>query len=173
MKYNISKMDFIFRMYDLAYVNKKYIIFTEYSNIKFFKRDLELVPKNITIYCLKKENSIIDFNGFVLVNCVDGIYVISLNTKEIVQIIPNLDNWTLKLFAKSLNDEIFIFNEYDRIMIKFKYNDTCLLPIEEIDIRNYFEENKNNSEKKFDINIIFAFDNIIFLKDRMHVLINN
>ena len=162
-------------LYDIAFVNNQYIVLTKSEKLIFLEKNLEMLNHIIKLDCIEEENSIIDLNDFILVNCVDGINIISLKTKEIVQFIQNWNNWDDKIMVKSSEEQIYIVNKSDKIINKFNLEDSCLIHLEEINIVNDGEEDKDGSEEEdYNENIIVTGDNIIvFCDESIHLLIKN
>lgn len=142
-------------------------------NLIILTTNFDLVDRR-EIYCINEPNSIIDFHGLILVNLNGGILVYSLNSKQVIQFIEKKDNWGPTSILKSTtNDDIFIYNKFERILMKYEYKDTLFIPIEEIEIIKCTDEKLDESKDKLDLNILIALDKIIFWADKIHILIKD
>ena len=77
-----------------------------------------------------------------------------------------------KLITNTINNQIYFYNSYDKNIVKYEFRDTCLVPIEEIEIVKLSLEEKC-AKISFDANIIITSDIIMFWNDKIHVLIND
>ena len=108
---NLKKFAFDGTIYDICLINNKCSLISQNSKLTFINTENgnpEKVIKNID--CIKEINSLILINDFVLVNCKDGIALISIKTKEMVQFIENWKNFKEKKIAKSFENNIYVLN---------------------------------------------------------------
>ena len=189
---NVLNIDQISVVYDLFYINEKFFISFEPYNqiISFIKTDLLIQDKIIqnekfSFYDLK--NSILVLKDYIAINCLLGIALIYVKTKEVVQFIDNrlytkyicLDNsdsfYVITYVNNNRKQDIFIneidhynFNNKDRNLIlwgiieKYKLIDGTYEIIE-----NYGEIYSYNSNEKLN----FIYINNCFVYDRNRYII--
>ena len=164
-------------IYDLIQVNNQYLVFSQFSKLTFMKikpLSKEKTLKNID--CVDEENSIFIVNNFILVNCDKGIAILSIKTKEFIQYYENWNNWNKKKMVKSLENEIYIFNNVNNVVIKFIFMENCLFPVEEMKIIKHYYNSDNNSIQTdselndIEDNIIVNNGNVIFWGETINIL---
>ena len=158
-------------------MNNQYLVFSQFSKLTFMKikpLSKEKTIKNID--CVDEENSIFIVNNFILVNCDKGIAILSIKTKEFIQYYENWNNWNKKKMVKSLENEIYIFNNVNNVVIKFIFMENCLFPVEEMKIIKHYYNSDNNSIQTdselndIEDNIIVNNGNVIFWGETINIL---
>ena len=171
-------------IYDVCKINEKCLLFSHCKNLVFFSIDNLKIGKTISnIDCIKdkEEKSLILIRDCVLVNCLNGIAIISTKTKELIQYIENWENFKRKKIYKSNQDYIYISNSLNDLF-KFSFNEYNLELFEKIKVRDSYGEIRKksydsiddlddiiigNSQQKEDINLINY--NIIIKDDYLFI----
>ena len=171
-------------IYDVCKINEKCLLFSHCKNLVFFSIDNLKIGKTISnIDCIrdKEEKSLILIRDCVLVNCLNGIAIISTKTKELIQYIENWENFKRKKIYKSNQDYIYIYNSLNDLF-KFSFNEYNLELFEKIKVRDSYGEIRKksydsiddlddiiigNSQQKEDINLINY--NIIIKDDYLFI----
>ena len=98
--------------------------FTQQSNLICFNLKTYEVDKNIpNLDCIKDIDAILIISDLIFVNCEKGIAIIFIKTMEKIKYIENYETWNdQKIITKSLNNEIYIFNEYDEDSSIYVFN---------------------------------------------------
>ena len=116
-----------------------------------------------------------------MVNCLNGIAIISTKTKELIQYIENWEDFKRKKIYKPNQDYIYISNSLNDLF-KFSFNEYNLELFEKIKVRDSYGEIRKksydsiddlddiiigNSQQKEDINLINY--NIIIKDDYLFI----
>ena len=122
------------------------------------------------IDCAEIDNGLIRIKDFILVNCINGIAIISIKNKEMIQYIENFDKYLKnKKIFKSSNDIIYILNSKGDIN-KYYFSEYNLILFENIKMAkfdllnnlNYRQINYKKQKLFLDNNDIFLWDDIIY-----------
>ena len=159
--------------------------FTQQSNLICFNLKTYEVDKNIpNLDCIKDIDAILIISDLIFVNCEKGIAIIFIKTMEKIKYIENYETWNdQKIITKSLNNEIYIFNEYDEDSSIYVFNliekDITLAEIFKIVIyyitdeeNDFFEENNDNKVLKKKHIIVNNINNIIIWHHNLSILTN-
>ena len=164
---NIKKITFENAIHDICQVNDNYILISQFSKLTFLNIEnlnTEKIIENID--CTKGHNSLILINDYVLVNCQNGIAIISVKTKEMVQYVENLKNFKEKKIVKSLDDCIYIFNNFGDLY-EYDFVDSTLDLISKIKIEKSIIDDTESDIDTDDID----FSNFNFFINNDGVLI--
>ena len=127
---------------DILSVNNEYFISSHYSTdkINFYDiKSLSIEKSLFNIDCIDNRNSLLLFkNGYILVNCINGIAMISIKTKEVIQDIKNF-------MGDYEKKEIFLCSNYN----------VCLMYLDENqdDKGNESDESEESEDEKKIMNI--------------------
>ena len=137
------------KVFNLLLINEKYLIYLIIEGLRFF---------NISNFTLGKIISKIDpsnsydslqiINDYIIVNCIGGIAIISIESKELVQYIQNSIDVKNRILCKINEDSIclLIINYYFNITaIKLEFFEGEFIQTEEIianDIKDFQPNNK-------------------------------
>ena len=103
---NIINKIFEDKIYDICQINDKHLLISQNLKLTFFTFESLKEDKIIrNMDCADKLSSLLIINGFILVNCINGIAIILIKTKEMIQYI----NWPLKNALKLYRNQICIF----------------------------------------------------------------
>ena len=172
---NNNKLYFGDTLYDSCKINNKYIITSQKQQVTFIKLENFVKEKFITNVDLVTEiNSLILVKDFVLVNCLNGIEIISIKNKEMIQFIAT-DNICMygQMIHKSYEDLIYIWDFFNRVFV-YIFNDYELKLIKIIHcLRDYksflnSEESLKNKYRNFFItgkDLIFSAGSKCFIVD--------
>jgi hypothetical protein len=126
---NIKKIYLDKETYDLLLINNEYFVSTQanqktltFIDIPDLKED-----KIITeIDCIEENNCLFLFKNNIIVNCKEGIAIILLETKEIIQYIENFDSDQISKRLSIYNNDndyiLYILNRLDSDYNKQKFN---------------------------------------------------
>ena len=126
---NIKKIYLDKETYDLLLINNEYFVSTQanqktltFIDIPDLKED-----KIITeIDCIEENNCLFLFKNYIIVNCKEGIAIILLETKEIIQYIENFDSDQISKRLSIYNNDndyiLYILNRLDSDYNKQKFN---------------------------------------------------
>jgi hypothetical protein len=126
---NIKKIYLDKETYDLLLINNEYFVSTQanqktltFIDIPDLKED-----KIITeIDCIEENNCLFLFKNNIIVNCKEGIAIILLETKEIIQYIENFDRDLISKRLSIYNNDndyiLYILNRLDSDYNKQKFN---------------------------------------------------
>ena len=144
---------------------------------------MEKTIENIDCIKDKKEKSLILIKDCVLVNCLKGIAIISIKTKEIIQYIEKWENLATKKIYKSTDDYIYISNSSNDLL-NFEFVEYNLKLIEKIKVRDtdgeirksydsygdIFYGNHNNEDDihLINYNIIINNDSLLIFDDSIY-----
>ena len=107
---------------DILLINNNYFISSHYKSkiIKFYDINNSYKETIVSgIDCIDSSDSLLLFKGFIVINCIKGIALLSINTKELVQYLILNDNYYCKSKTVFRNDEnIYIFGYFDNIYNK-------------------------------------------------------
>lgn len=165
--------------YDLLLVSYDCFISSLYDSHKIVFLDINMEEPKITqiiseIDSIDSDNCLILFEKYIIVNCVKGIAIIFVETKELVQYIINYEGFNNKMITVSNDEYIYILNCYQNILImKLKFDEGCLIPIEEY---KNIEIISNKLNDKFDStieNICTNNGNIIVWGKYIYILKEN
>ena len=170
---NLKKINLENAVYDICLINNNCLLLSQYSKLTFINTEnlsTEKIIKNID--CIKESNSLILINDFVLVNCQNGIALISIKTKEVVQYIENWKNFKEKKIAKSFDNNIYVLNNSVEIY-EFNFIDCNLNLVSKIKINKTIndetlseidDESTNFSRCNFFINKvgILIWDEVVY-----------
>ena len=177
---NIINIKLDTKISDLLSINDEYFISCQpikktisFINIPNFKEDKIILDDKFEFY--KSENCLFLLNQYIAINCLKGIALIYIKTKEIVKYIENnfekkyiclnnLDNfYIITLFNNDIQENIYLY--YNPLFLwgrieQFKHIDGCFECIE-----NYGEIYSNENSKDFNpSNIIFIKNNFIYYR---------
>ena len=115
---------------DILSVNSDYFITSHYfgKNINFYNIETLSLEKSLNkINCLSTPNTLLKFdNLYIIVNCVKGLSIISIKTKEVVQFIQ---------------DYLFVYNEKELFLNT--NNDIYIIYQEIIDDNSEYDSSEN------------------------------
>ena len=126
---NIKKIYLIAKTYDLLSINNEYFISNQadqktltFIDIPNLKED-----KIITnIDCIDNNNSLFLLKNYIIVNCKEGIALISIEAKDIIQYIQNFDTdlryKNLSIYNKDNDYKLYILNRLNYNYNKQKFN---------------------------------------------------
>ena len=173
------------KIYDICKLNNEYLAFTSQSNLICFNLKTYEVDKNIpNLDCIKDIDTILIISDFIFVNCEKGIAIIFIKTMEKIQYIENYDTWNYqKIITKSVNNKIYVFNEYDEDPSIYVFNliekNVTLVEIMKIlryyitdEDNEFFEENDDNMVIKKKHIIVNDNNNIIIWHHSLSILTN-
>ena len=135
---------------DIILANKDYFVFSKSAmkSIVFFNM-IELSQKEIkNIDCINSPNCLFLIEDYIIINCINGIAILLIKTKELVQYIQNFNGYKNKKINIDDNNNIYILNNSEKLFFKkMKLSNGCLITTEEY--KNIeFEKDKY---KKIDI----------------------
>jgi len=151
---------------DLILVNNEYIISSQHDNktiiiinINTFK--ISKIISNID--CIDSQNSLFNFQDYVIINCVKDIQILFKETKEITQNIQNFDNELTNKDIYVYNNKLYILHEYK----KCEYYNSSEIRISVFELFDEFWEKVQEYEKTqindYNLKIIVMNDEQIFL----------
>ena len=170
---------------DLILVNNDYFAFTEYYNdslIFININDNFLLEKEIkNIDSTKSSTCLLLINDFIIVNCIKGIALISIKTKEMVQYIEDNSGYKNKNICTDNENNIYILNNYKNLeLVKMTLSDGIFVKEEEyknIELENdkYNDSNESKSSDSgsfndLELNIIYNRGYIILWNKYVYVL---
>lgn len=177
-----KKLDLKMNIFDACLINDKYILSTGYFDINFVT--IENLTKEKTIHycsridkryysCIDKINTIILLNDYVLLNCEKWIAVVSIKTKEIIQIVEYIfGNRKSNIMTKSFDNIIYVWNS-ENIVCKYIYSEYGLKLIGIINCLIEFNNPNNNVEKNIIAHNFFVNNgNLIIWFNSMFLIIN-
>ena len=166
---NIKKIKLNYFINDLLLINDEYFIYShsKAKTITFFNfKELNKEKIIDNIECVNTQNSLFLIKQFILINCKEGITILSLKTKEVVQFIEILKGIWEKKICFDKNNNIYILNHYNSLNImKYKFLDGCLVEIKEyneIDKQNSLSYSKDSNSNKTNIICVNEEDIIIW-----------
>ena len=130
----------------LSYSSEKKIDF--YDIVKFNpQKEIKKID------CINSLNSLFLIDNYIIINCYEGIAIISFNTKELVQYIKDLNKYYNKKICIG-NNNIYIINNSDNlIMTKMILYEGLFIIKEEYTIKESKENGKNDYNKILDYNL--------------------
>ena len=169
-------------IYDVCKIDDKSLLFSDNNRLTFYNIENFEVEKIIeNIDCKREDKSLILFKDIILVDCKEGIAMISCKNKEIIQYIQNWDNLEGKKVIRAPNDFIYITNSKN-YLYKFSFNEynLKLIKIIKIDDKNKekkdfytdsLEEEEINTEQKLNYyDIVISEKKIYFYNSSIYVL---
>ena len=130
-KFNIELNE---RPFDLLFINNDCFItcLNISQKINFYNnRNLEKTKSIKGIDSICSDNILFLYKEFILVNCKNGIAMLSINRKELIQYIFNLNGFNNKKLCIGNKENIYILNNYEGIsIIKLKFQEGSFIPIE-------------------------------------------
>ena len=159
-------------IYDVCKITDKCLLFSHCKRLTFFSIEdlkVEKIIENIDCIKNKNEKNLILIKDCVLVNCLKGIAIISIRTKEMIQYIENWENFEKKKIYKSTDDYIYISNSLNDLF-EFSFDEYYLKLIEKIIITDPDGETRKKSYDSFSESIYH--ENNIHL-DNYNIVINN
>ena len=104
-------------LFDECKVDDKYIIVSHQYHLTFIKIENLIEEKVIlNVDCIEDNNNLTLIKDFVLVNCYDGIAIISIKNKEMIQYIEMDNRYSSnKIIKKSSEDLIYIWRSYNNV----------------------------------------------------------
>ena len=111
-------------LYDICLINEKELLFSKISKITFLNIENFSQDKIIErINCTDKVDSLIVINDYIIVDCIGGVSIISIKSKEIIQFIE----FDKKESIKAFKDSIYIFEkEYYLYKYSMHHNNLTL-----------------------------------------------
>ena len=141
-------------LFQLFYDTKK-IVFYDKNNL-----DINKVIKNID--AINSHNCLFSFGKYIIINCEEGIALLLIKTKEMVQYINSYkDGW--KLLCSSFDNNIYILYEEYSLLRKIKFKEGGFIPIEEYKIKKNTEYFNCLICINYEDNDIIACNNYIYL----------
>ena len=153
--------------FDLLLINNKYFVTSLYNSrkIEFYSiENFEKVDQILKIDSIDSDNCLLLYNSeYIIVNCLKGIAIISVETRQLIQYIDNFEGYDNKKICIDNNDNIYIFNSYKNMGIKkFIFEEGDFNQIEEYKNIKFEKENeKTNEQKELDLFCLNDDDNII------------
>ena len=166
---NIKKIKLENAIYDICLINNNCMLVSQNSKLTFIKTenlDTEKIIKNID--CIKEFNSLILINDFVFVNCKDGIALISIKTKEMVQFIENWKNFKEKKISKSFDNNIYVLYDSDE-MFEFNFIDCNLNLVSKQKIDKSINDDSQTENDEESVN----FSSCNFFINKVGILISD
>ena len=152
---NAKKISFEDGISDICKVNDRYLCFSQNSKVLFLTIENLSGDKIINgIDCITDEKNLLLINDCILVNCKNGIAIISIKTKELIQYIENWDDWDNKIITKTFDNKILIL-ETSGFLFEFNFFEYNLILIS----KTKFEE----PNEEFIVDDIFINNNNIFI----------
>ena len=168
---NIKKLTFEYKIYDICQVDNIYLLLSQNQELKFVNIENFSVIKGINnIDCAEVDNGLIRIKDFTLVNCINGIAILSVKNKEMIQYIENFDFYSRnKKIFKSSDDIIYILNSQGDIN-KFYFYENNLTAFENIKLdkmgliisSRYPKIDYKKSKLFLDNDSIFLWNDIIY-----------
>ena len=170
---------------DIILVNDDYLAFNQYyvDSLIFINinKDFKVEKEIKNIDSIKNENCLFLLKDFIVVNCLKGLAVISIKTKEMVQYIENNIGYKNKTICTDNEDNIYILNNSKNLeLIKMALSDGIFVIKEEYknielenDKSNDSDESKSSDSGSFDdldLNMIYNRGYIILWNKFVYVL---
>ena len=163
--------------YDLLLINNEYFVSSQPfdKKISFIEiNSLSIQKTLINVDCIKSNNCLFLFKDYLLINCKNGIAVVSIAQKEIFQYIENyFKNMTTKLFCTDKENNIFILdnkfgNQTIYNIIQLKYVDGSFT-----NFRNYYNIKIDEEEESDEYieKMIYYMDKLILHSNKNKVYI--
>ena len=161
---------------DIILANKDYFVFSKSAmkSIVFFNM-IELSQKEIkNIDCINSPNCLFLIEDYIIINCINGIAILLIKTKELVQYIQNFNGYKNKKINIDDNNNIYILNNSEKLSFKkMKLSNGCLITTEEY--KNIeFEKDKYKkidiSSNLYNFEIFYSNGAIIIWKKNIYIL---
>ena len=135
---------------------KKEVLFFNIQNLKIDK-----IISNIDV--VDSDNCLSLFDNYIIINCIKGIGIISINTKEIIQYIFNYFGYETKNISIFKNKVVFLasFSGSLKIM-KLIYKDGFLIPVLEYNNISLITKKKKISINEYELIPFFGYNFIIY-----------
>ena len=133
--YDINQIVLKKKIIDICLINEKSLLISQKTKLKFFSIDdfiKEKVIENKNDH-INEDSNLILINGCVLVNCMGGIEIISIKTKEMVTYIESKNIFSFKKLLKSFDNYIYILDSSNNLL-KFNFFEYNLTLVEKIEI---------------------------------------
>ena len=165
---NKKKISFEDIIISTCLINEKEIVISQNMKITFLSIDKLQIEKEIkNIDCSYKNNNLILIDDHILVDCEEGIAIISIKTKEMIQYIQDPINFGEKIIAKSYDNNIYILNSFGEIF-KYRFYEYNLILLEKTLIEKHLDE-ENDSYLNFE-ELDFEDTSLIIKKDNIYIM---
>jgi hypothetical protein len=167
---NIKKIYLDKETYDLLLINNEYFVSTQanqktltFIDIPDLKED-----KIITeIDCIEENNCLFLFKNNIIVNCKEGIAIILLETKEIIQYIENFDSDQISKRLSIYNNDndyiLYILNRLDSDYNKQKFNVKIMkLEDDQLKLIGRYDETEIEDQGKLQIIALNKYTTLIY-----------
>ena len=157
---NIKRIILNKKTTDLLLVNNKYFISSQPNNnsISFIDiNNLEVEKIISNIDCIDSTNCLLLFNSFIIICCMGGIAIISINTKELIQYFSLINEIKYRRICCGYNS-FFILDSYENKGIKISelnINENCF------EFFGIHEDKQFKQEQKADIFLMNKKDLIL------------
>ena len=177
---NISNIDISAETDDLILVNNNYFCGSQSSkhSIIFFDANNFIKEKSVfKINCINSFNCLFLIKYYVIVNCIDGIAILSSKTKQLVQFIENFnENKYKKLCVGNGNLYILDYN-FNLLIIKMKLYDGTFIVDEKYNLFSKENDKDDYSLKKLvelynsnKLGILFTNNAIVVFEKNIYIL---
>ena len=167
---NIKKIYLGKEIYDLLLINNEYFVSTqaEQKTLTFIDiSDLKEDKVITNIDCIEDNNCLFLFKNYIIVNCKEGITLISIETKDITQYIQNFD-FDLKYKSLSIynndNDYIlYILSSLDTKYNKQMFNIRIMkMEDNQLELIGNYEETEIDDQGKLHLIILNKYTILIY-----------
>ena len=177
---NISNIDINAETDDLILINNDYFCGTQSSkhSVIFFDANNFIKEKTILkINCINTFNCLFLIKYYIIVNCTDGIAILSSITKQLVQFIENFNgNKNKKLCVGNGNLYILDYN-FNLLIIKMKLYDGTFIMDEKYNLFSKENDKDDKSLKKLvdlynsnKLGILFTNNAIVVVEKNIYIL---
>ena len=143
---NTKKASLKDEIFDICLINENDLLVAQNSSLIFLSvKNLSIEKIINNVECFDTYNVFILIEDCILVNCKEGIAIISIKTKEMIQFIHDSENLVDKEMEKSIDNNIYIFNSSGNLL-KFKFFEYNL-NLEEKGMNQIDEDEDEDKEK--------------------------
>ena len=162
---NTKKINFEFQIFDICQIDGKYAIISQKSKITFINIENLKIEKEINnIDCIERYNNLALIKDYILVNCKNGIGVLSIKDRELIQFISNDENLGKSKTVKTINNHIYILYSLG-YLLKYSFSEYNLVLKEKTELETPYTDFRFDN-KKF---IIFK-DNSYIYNNKIYIL---